>query len=85
MYLSKLDKYLQIIGFINYNIFNNIKQKLYHLIITQSGSRLFQNYLEKTPSQIIHLLFNEISGKINNLLLDPYANLFLYEIILFFK
>ena len=85
MYLSELDKYLQIIGFINYNIFNNIKQKLYHLIITQSGSRLFQNYLEKTPSQIIHLLFNEISGKINNLLLDPYANLFLYEIILFFK
>ena len=85
MYLSELDKYLQIIGFINYNIFNNIKQKLYHLIITQSGSRLLQNYLEKTPSQIIHLLFNEISGKINNLLLDPYANLFLYEIILFFK
>ena len=83
MYLSELDKYLQIIGFINYNIFNNIKQKLYHLIITQSGSRLFQNYLEKTPSQIIHLLFNEISGKINNLLLDPYANYFCMKLFCF--
>ena len=83
MYLSELDKYLQIIGFINYNIFNNIKQKLYHLIITQSGSRLLQNYLEKTPSQIIHLLFNEISGKINNLLLDPYANYFCMKLFCF--
>ena len=83
MYLSELDKYLQIIGFINYNIFNNIKQKLYHLIITQSGSRLLQNYLEKTPSQIIHLLYNEISGKINNLLLDPYANYFCMKLFCF--
>ncbi len=83
IYLSELDKYLQIIGFINYNIFNNIKQKLYHLIKTQSGSRILQNYLEKTPSQIIHLLFNEISGKINNLLLDPYANYFCLKLFCF--
>ena len=83
IYLSELDKYLQIIGFINYNIFNNIKQKLYHLIKTQSGSRMLQNSLEKTLSQIIHLLFNEISGKINNLLLDPYANYFCLKLFCF--
>ena len=53
------------------------------MIKTQSGSRILQNYLEKTPSQIIHLLFNEISGKINNLLLDPYANYFCLKLLCF--
>ena len=76
IYLNELDKYLKIIGFIDYNIFNNIKPKLLHLIKTQTGSKILQNYLEKTTQQIIHLLYNEINDKLNILLLDPYGNYF---------
>ena len=82
-YLIELEKYLQYIGFINYNIFNNIKQKLCHLIKTQSGSRILQNYLQRTPQQVIHLLYNEINEKLNSLLLDPYANYFCLKLFCF--
>lgn len=82
-YLTELEKYLQYIGFINYNIFNNIKQRLCHLIKTQSGSRILQNYLQSTPQQIIHLLYNEINEKLNSLLLDPYANYFCLKLFCF--
>ena len=83
LYLSELDKYLQLIGYINYNIFNNIKQQLCHLIKTQTGSKILQNYLKKTPPQIIHLLYNEINTKLNILLLDPYANYFCLKLFCF--
>jgi hypothetical protein len=68
---------------LNYNIFNNIKQKLCHLIKTQSGSRILQNYLQRTPQQVIHLLYNEINEKLNSLLLDPYANYFCLKLFCF--
>ena len=83
LYLSELDKYLQLIGYINYNIFNNIKQQLCHLIKTQTGSKILQNYLKNTPPQIIHLLYNEINTKLNILLLDPYANYFCLKLFCF--
>ena len=76
MYLNELEVALNRAGFINYSIFMNIKPKLLSLIKTQTGSRILQNYLPKTPQQIISLIYSEIYDKANLLLLDPYANYF---------
>ena len=83
LYLSELVKYFKLIGYVNYNIFINIKQQLCHLIKTQTGSKILQNYLKNTPPQIIHLLYNEINTKLNILLLDPYANYFCLKLFCF--
>jgi hypothetical protein len=46
----------------------------------QQTSRILQYYLDKTPNDIIHLIFNEFSNQVDSLLLDPYANYFCLKI-----
>ena len=74
--LNELEIALNRTGFIHFSIFTSIKPQLLTLIKTQMGSRILQNYLQKTPSAILNLLFEEIYEHINVLLLDPYANYF---------
>ena len=46
----------------------------------QQTSRILQYYLDKTPNDIIHLIFSEFSNQVDSLLLDPYANYFCLKI-----
>jgi hypothetical protein len=49
----------------------------------QQTSRILQYYLDKTPNDVIHLIFSEFSNQVDTLLLDPYANYFCLKIFYF--
>jgi len=76
LFLNNLENNLQKISYIDLNTYNIIKPKLLYIIKTQIGSKILQNYLQNTPSIIIHNIFIDIYEKLNTLLLDPYANYF---------
>ena len=68
---------LECSGKIDYNVYNLIKGKFLLVIKNQKGSKIFQKYLKSTHSdEILHLLFMEINLKIEELIIDPYANYF---------
>jgi len=53
-----------------------LKGKIYNILMTQNGSRVLQKALKKTKFEIISFMFDEISDKFSNLMLDSYANYF---------
>ena len=67
--LFKIDK-------IDHFIYSKIQGNFVNLIKTHKGSRIFQNYLKNTHSDILHQIFIEINPHLKNLLIDPYANYF---------
>ena len=61
---------------IDYFIYSKLKGNFINVIKTHKGSRIFQNYLKKTPSDIIHFIFIEIKGHIVDIMCDFYGNYF---------
>ena len=76
----KLESLLIIKGHFTFEIYNKIKGNIIFLMKNQQTSRILQYYLDKTPNDIIHLIFNEFSNQVDSLLLDPYANYFCLKI-----
>ena len=64
-------------------IYNELKNNFSSLIKVQQTSRICQLYLEQTPYNIVHLMFNEMTSQLPELLLDPYANYFCLKIFYF--
>ena len=67
--LNKIEKIDQI-------CLNKIKGRFEQIILTHKGSRIFQNYLKNTHSDILHQILLEIKNKLPELLKDNYANYF---------
>ena len=61
---------------IDHFIYSKIQGNIVDIIKTHKGSRIFQNYLKNTHSDILHQIFTEINPFLNELLIDPYANYF---------
>ena len=74
--IEELEYHLNISKSITTNIFFSLKHKFIPLLKNQIGSRLLQNYLPYTNSEIISLIYQELSDKLTFLLPDPYANYF---------
>ena len=67
--LSKTEK-------IDYFIYNKLQGNFINVIKTHKGSRIFQNYMKNTHSDIIHQIFIEINPFLSELISDSYANYF---------
>ena len=76
MLLIEVNKILNKIEKIDQAFFNKLKGKFEQIIRTHKGSRIFQNYLKNTHSDILHQIFLEIKNKLSELLRDNYANYF---------
>ena len=67
--LSKTEK-------IDYYIYGKLQGNFVEVIKTHKGSRIFQNYLKNTHSDIIHQIFVEICPHLSEIISDAYANYF---------
>ena len=67
--LNKIEKIDQI-------FYNKLKGKFEQIIRTHRGSRIFQNYLKNTHTDILHQIFAEIKHNLSDLIKDSYANYF---------
>ena len=76
MLLIEVNKILNKIEKIDQAFFNKLKGKFEQIIRTHKGSRIFQNYLKNTHTDILHQIFLEIKNKLSELLRDNYANYF---------
>ena len=74
--LIEVNKILNKIEKIDQVFFNKLKGKFEQIIRTHKGSRIFQNYLKNTHTDILHQIFLEIQDKLPDLLKDNYANYF---------
>ena len=83
LFINELEIALSRSGYIDHNIYSTIKPKVFLLIKTQMGSRILQNYLSKTPMQILNMLYEDIYAQLNVLLLYPYANYFCLKLFCF--
>ena len=70
-------------GYFTHQIYNKLKGTFIVLMKSQQTSRILQYYLDKTPNDVIHLIFSEFSNQVDTLLLDPYANYFCLKIFYF--
>ncbi len=61
---------------IDYFIYNKLQGNFVNVIKTHKGSRILQNYLKNTHSDIIHKIFIEISPSLPDIISDSYANYF---------
>jgi hypothetical protein len=62
-----------------------LKGKIFNVLMTQNGSRVLQKVLKKTKFEIISKMFEEISGKFSDLMMDSYANYFCPKFFTFLK
>ena len=76
MLLIEVNKILNKIEKIDQIFFNKLKGKFEQIIRTHKGSRIFQNYLKNTHTDILHQIFLEIKNNLSELLKDNYANYF---------
>ena len=74
--LIEVKKILNKIEKIDLTIYNKLKGKFEQIIRTHKGSRIFQNYLKSTHTDILHQIFLELKNKLPELLKDNYANYF---------
>ena len=74
--LLEVNKILNKIEKIDQFCYNKLKGKFELIICTHKGSRIFQNYLKNTHSDILHQIFLELKDKLPQLLKDNYANYF---------
>ena len=70
-------------GYFTHQIYNKLKGTFIVLMKSQQTSRILRYYLDKTPNDVIHLIFSEFSNQVDTLLLDPYANYFCLKIFYF--
>ena len=75
--LIEINRILNKIGKIDQIFYNKLKGKFEQIIRTHKGSRIFQNYLKNTHSDILHLIFLELKNNLSELLKDNYANYFI--------
>ena len=61
---------------IDHFIYSKVQGNFVNIIKTHKGSRIFQNFLKNTHSDILHQIFLEINPYLKELLIDPYANYF---------
>lgn len=61
---------------IDHFIYNKLQGNFVNVIKTHKGSRIFQNYLKNTQSDILHQIFMELSPMLSEIMIDPYANYF---------
>ena len=76
MLLIDVNKTLNRTAKIDQAFFSKLKGKFEQIIRTHKGSRIFQNYLKNTHSDILHQIFLEIKNNLPELLKDNYANYF---------
>ena len=76
MLLIEVNKILNKMEKIDQAFFNKLKGKFEQIIRTHKGSRIFQNYLKNTHTDILHQIFLEIKNNLTELLKDNYANYF---------
>ena len=74
--LIEANKILNKIEKIDQLFYNKLKGKFEQIICTHKGSRIFQNYLKNTHTDILHQIFLEIKNNLSKLLRDNYANYF---------
>jgi hypothetical protein len=74
--LIEVNKILSKIEKIDLICFNKLKGQFEQIIRTHKGSRIFQNYLRNTHTDILHQIFLELKNKLPELLKDNYANYF---------
>ena len=74
--LIEVNKILNKIEKIDQIFYNKLKGKFEQIIRTHKGSRIFQNYLKNTHTDILHQIFLELKNNLSNLLKDSYANYF---------
>ena len=68
---------------IDYLIYSKLQGNFVNIIKSQKGSRIFQNYLKNTHSDILHQILIEILPNIKELMTDPYANYFCRKLFTF--
>ena len=74
--LIEINKILNKIEKIDQIFYNKLKGKFEQIIRTHRGSRIFQNYLKNTHTDILHQIFAEIKHNLSDLIKDSYANYF---------
>ena len=74
--LIEVNKILNKIEKIDQIFYNKLKGKFEQIIRTHRGSRIFQNYLKNTHTDILHQIFAEIKHNLSDLIKDSYANYF---------
>jgi hypothetical protein len=74
--LIEVKKILNKFEKIDLTIYNKLKGKFEQIVRTHKGSRIFQNYLKSTHTDILHQIFLELKNKLPELLKDNYANYF---------
>jgi hypothetical protein len=74
--LIEVNKILNKIEKIDQICYNKLKGKFEQIVRTHKGSRIFQNYLKNTHTDILHQIFLELKNKLTDLLRDNYANYF---------
>ena len=74
--LIEVNKILKKIEKIDQIFYNKLKGKFEQIIRTHRGSRIFQNYLKNTHTDILHQIFAEIKHNLSDLIKDSYANYF---------
>jgi hypothetical protein len=74
--LIEVNKILNKIEKIDQIFYNKLKGKFEQIIRTHRGSRIFQNYLKNTHTDILHQIFAEIKHNMSDLIKDSYANYF---------
>ena len=74
--LIEIKKFLNKIEKIDLTIYKKLKGNFEQIIRTHKGSRIFQNYLKNTHSDILHQIFEELKNNLPELLKDNYSNYF---------
>ena len=76
MILFEIKKLISKANKIDYLIYSKLQGNFINIIKSHKGSRIFQNYLKNTHSDILHQILMEILLYLKDLLIDPYANYF---------
>jgi hypothetical protein len=76
MLLFEIKKLISKANKIDYLIYSKLQGNFINIIKDHKGSRIFQNYLKNTHSDILHQILMEILPYLKDLIIDPYANYF---------
>ena len=75
---------LELLGKIDYNIYNFAKGKFLSIIKNHKGSKIFQKYLKSGNSdEILHLIFIELSQNLEEIIIDHIKTIFVKIFFLF--
>lgn len=74
--LNKISSHLNQNEHITLEVYQILKGNLVEIIKSHKGSRLFQNYLKKTPYSIISLIYQELQFDLVGIISNLYSNYF---------